>query len=137
VAPAFEGMVSQQLAPSVVAFLTEHIASVHELELLMLLALSGGRWWDAAAGGRELGIPVKRARAALDALAARNLLDMRITDDVHYQFRPGTSELQDSALAVAEAYKRSPAAVVQVVVRTAPRSIRDFADAFRMRRRDR
>ena len=127
---------SHQLAPLVAEFLRAHIASVDELELLMLLVMSGGRWWDAASAARELGMRTRRARAGLDALAAHNLLDIRITEDVRYQFRPGTPALEAAALALATVYQRTPAAVVHVVARAASRSVRDFADAFRLRRRD-
>jgi hypothetical protein len=130
-------MTSHQLTPAVAMFLTEHVASVDELELLMLLVMSTGRWWDATSTSRELGIPVTRTRAMLDGFAARNLLDIRITEDVRYQFRPGTPELEEAALALAAAYQRNPAPIVQFIVRSAPRSVRDFADAFRIRRRER
>ena len=130
-------MTSHHLAPVVAAFLTEHVASVDELELLMLLVIPGARWWDATSTSRELGIPVNRTRAMLDSLAARNLLDIRITEDVRYQFRPGTAELEEAALALAAVYQRNPASIVHFIARSAPRSVRDFADAFRIRRRER
>ena len=128
---------SHQLAPIVEAFLRAHIASTDELEILMLLVPSNGRWWDAASSSRELGMTVVRARAALDALASHNLLDIRITEDVRYQFRPGTPELEAAALALATVYQRTPATVLHAVGRGAPRSVRDFADAFRIRLGDR
>jgi hypothetical protein len=130
-------MTSHQIAPAVAAFLAEHVASVEELELLMLLVVSAGRWWDASSTSRELGVPVVRTRAMLDGFATRNLLDIRITEDVRYQFRPGTTDLEQSALALAAAYQRNPAPIVQFIARSAPRSVRDFADAFRIRRRER
>src|SRR4051812_42435691 len=129
-------MSHQPLAPAVAAFIAEYIGSIEELELLMLLVLSSGRWWDAGSTSRELGLDVRRARGGLDALTSRNLLDIRVTEDVRYQFRPGTPDLEASALALADAFRRNPAAVVQVIVRAGPRSVRDFADAFRIRLRD-
>jgi hypothetical protein len=120
----------------VAAFVVEYVGSLEELEILILLVMSDERWWDAGSSSRELGLPIARARAALDALASRNLLDIRITEDVRYKFRPGTPELEISVTALTEAYRRDPAAVVQLVARAGPRSVRDFADAFRIRRRD-
>ena len=130
-------MTSHQLAPVVAAFLREHVASLDELELLMLLIISGARWWDATSTSRELGIPTSRTRAMLDSLAARNLLDIRITEDIRYQFRPGTASLEEAALALAAVYQRNPASIVHFIARSARRSVRDFADAFRVRRRER
>ena len=130
-------MTSHQLPRTVVRFLTEHVASLDELELLMLLVASAGRWWDATSTSRELGIPVARTRTILDSFATRNLLDIRITGDVRYQFRPGTPDLEAAAVALAAVYQRNPAPVVRFIARSAPRSVRDFADAFRFRRRER
>jgi hypothetical protein len=120
-----------------VEFLGAHVASLEELEVLVLLVVSSGRWWDATTISRELGLTPTRARSTLDAFAAHNLLDIRITEDVRYQFRPGTPELEAAALAVAAEYQRAPAAVVHAVASAAPRSVRDFADAFRIRRDER
>lgn len=122
--------------PPVLAFLADHVRSLEELQLLIAVIQSPDRWWDAAAAARELGIPGPVARRAFDHLAARNLLDIRITGDVRYQFRPGTDQLRADALAAEQAYRLDPLAVVQGVTGTAKRGIRDFADAFRIRRDD-
>ena len=110
------------------------IGSPEELALLVALIESPSKWWDPDLVSRELGIPVGLARTILDRLAAANLLDIRVTDDVRYQFRPGTAELQQGATAFADAYRASPAAIVQRLAQSARRSVRDFADAFRIRR---
>ena len=94
------------------------------------------RWWDAAAIAKELGIGNTAARHSLDHLARGNLLDIRITGDVRYQFNPGTAELESAALACAAAYRTNPVAVVQMVAGSSRRSLRDFADAFRIRGND-
>lgn len=39
----------------------------------------------------DLGITLGNARRMLERLAVANLLDIRVTDDVRYQFRPGTA----------------------------------------------
>ncbi len=108
-------MILPPLAPIVAGFLLRHVASIEELEILMLLVMSGGRWWDATSASREAGIPVGSARAALDALASQNLLDIRITEDVRYQFRPGNVALEEAALATAAVYQRSPEPLIQAV----------------------
>jgi len=123
------------LTAPIVEFLTHQIASLDELEILMLLVHASTRWFDATVAARQLGLSPERARTALDALAAQNLLDIRITDDIRYQFRPGRPELEQIALAVAEAYRRRPAVIIQTVTGGASRGVRDFSDAFRLRRR--
>lgn len=123
-----------EVSPAVAAFITDHVRSLDELQLLMAIMQSGERWWDASSAARESGLPVPAARAVLDRFAARNLLDIRITDDVRYQFSPGTPALRDTARMAAEVYRKRPLAVARLVPREPRRGITDFADAFRIRR---
>jgi hypothetical protein len=126
-----------ELSPLVLGFVADHLRSLEELQLLMTCMTSSDRWWDAGAVSRELGVTPTRARYALDHLASRNLLDIRVTGDVRYQFRPGTPELAEAAQAVASAYRRNPVALVGLLSGGGSRrSIRDFADAFRIRKDD-
>ncbi len=127
----------RDLPPLVRAFMSDHITTLDELQLLITCVYSEDRWWDATAVARELGVSAVAARHALDHLASRNLLDIRITGDVRYRFHPGTDELRDAALVVAETYRANPAGVINLVAGAPRRSIRDFADAFRIRKDDR
>ena len=126
-------MAPPPVAPLVLAFVADHIRSLEELQLLFAVVQMPDRWWDATSAARELGIATPAARRALDALAGRNLLDIRITGDVRYQFRPGTDALRQGALATEDAYRTNPLGVVQLVTQTGKRGLRDFADAFRIR----
>lgn len=122
--------------PDPADFLTRHVRSLDDLQVLMSCIEGRDRWWDAAAMGREIGIGGGAARQSLDHLARGNLLDIRITGDVRYQFKPGTAALEAAALACASVYRSDPVRVVQLVARSATRSVRDFADAFRFRGKD-
>ena len=124
------------LSPSVVAFVTEHVRTLAELQLLMAIIQSGDRWWDATSAARELGLTLHDARRALDHFGAHNLLDIRITEDVRYQYRPGTTELRERAEACALAFRSRPLDLAQLLTGPSARSVRDFADAFRVRRKD-
>jgi hypothetical protein len=128
---------SDDASPSRVrTFVADHIEKPEDLQLLLLLVESGDRWWDAGGAASALRAPLRQARQALDRLARQNLLDIRITGDVRYQFRPGTSELRDDAIACCEAYRANPLAVMTDITGSARRTIRDFADAFRIRSDD-
>src|SRR5581483_8628520 len=123
------------LSARLVAFIGAHIRSVDDLVLLMAMVDAPDRWWDAELVRRDVGLPPSLARTALDRFASANLLDIRVTGDVRYQLRPGTSELTSAVAEFAEAYRSNPAAVIRAVTQ-APRRIRDFADAFRIRKDD-
>jgi hypothetical protein len=123
-----------EFAPAVVAFVTEHIRTLSELQLLMLLIQSSDRWWDAGSLAHESGLTIRDASKALDHFGSHNLLDIRITGDVRYQYRPGTKELRDGAEACAAAYRSQPLGLARLVTGPSAASVRDFADAFRVRR---
>jgi hypothetical protein len=122
-----------QLSPDVRDFSAGYLRSLEDLQVLMSCMAARDRWWDSPSMARELGIGTTIARQSLDHLARGNLLDIRITGDVRYQFNPGTPQLEATALAFAAAYRANPVAIVQLVVGSGRRSVRDFADAFRIR----
>jgi hypothetical protein len=125
------------LPDRVAAFIAAHIRTIDDLHLLVAMAAASERWWDAASAAGALTLDVKAARAVLEHLAAHNLLEIRVMGDVRYQFRPGTPELRAAAATCIEAYRAEPAAVWRAVSASpARRSLRDFADAFRIRRDD-
>ena len=95
----------------VVEFVANNLRHVEDLDLLVAMAAGGDRWWDAVRASREVGISRVTARAALERLAARNLLEIRVTDDVRYQLRPGTATLRAAVRACLRAYDANPRAV--------------------------
>lgn len=124
-----------EFPPSVTSFVLRHVRTLAELQLLMAIAQSGDRWWDATSAAREADLTLQDARRALDHFGAHNLLDIRITGDVRYQYRPGTPELRDSAEACVAAFRRRPLDLAQLVTGPSATSVRDFAEAFRLRRK--
>ena len=124
------------LSPEVVEFAANNVDSLDDLQVLLTCMDTRDRWWDANGMARELGIGVSASRRSLDRLARGNLLDIRITGDVRYQFKPGTPRLEAAAAACAAAYRANPIALVQLVTGSTRRNLRDFADAFRIRRDD-
>ena len=121
------------LSPDVVSFASGCLGGLDDLQVLLTCLDTKDRWWDAASMGRQLGIGTAAARRALDHLARGNLLDIRITGDVRYQFKPGTPQLDAAALACATAYRSNPIALAQLIANSSRRQVRDFADAFRIR----
>jgi hypothetical protein len=115
------------------AFLLSHVRSLDDLQVLMACTAAPGRWWDSAGMAREAGVSVTAARHALDHFVRRHLLDIRVTGDVRYSFSPATIELRHAVLACAAAYRAHPVALVKAVMAARDASVRDFADAFRIR----
>lgn len=116
------------------AFVREHVGSIEALEVLAAMVENPERWWDAAGASEHLGVPRDRAREVYETLARRNLLDIRITDDVRYQFSPGNATPAGLAAATVREYRRNPVPFVRLLLMKSPRRAVDFADAFRIRR---
>ena len=76
------------------------------------------------------------AESVLENLARRNLLDVRIAGALRYQFSPASQELEQSVIALVDAYHENPVAVTQFVAESMHQRLRDFSDAFRIRRDD-
>jgi hypothetical protein len=125
------------LPAALVQFARSYVRTVEDLRVFILCADRRDRWWDAAAIASALAITESRARRILDQMARANLLDIRISDAVRYRFSPGVEELERQALAFASAYHSNPAEVVSLIARSSVSdSVRDFADAFRIKRDD-
>ena len=125
-----------RITPAVELFVETHLPTLEHLEVLALLIRAGDQWWDAGAVGQELGITPDASRRILEHLGSRNLLAIRVTTDVRYQFQPGEAGVREAAAAFADAYARHRLAVSRLVIRQSSRSIRAFADAFRIQRDD-
>lgn len=124
------------LPDTVAAFVHDHIETLEQIEILTLLMKFPERWWDAAAVAGAIGINETVARDGLEHLASRNLLAISITGAVRYQFQPGTTTLRDASKEFAEACRTTRVAVFRLVTDTQRKVMRNFADAFRLRRDD-
>ena len=102
------------------SFARDHLRDLRDLQLLIALINVPDRWWDARAAARELQVPDAVARAALEHLAGRNLLEIRVTGEVRYQFRPGSEALRRRSLAFAEAFAADPVEVVRALTPSVP-----------------
>lgn len=116
------GVVQRRVVtPGVAAFIAEHLRSVDDLQLLVAFVNSPDRWWDAVSVCRELRLGEDEARRILERFAASNLLEIRLTDDVRYQFRPGTRALHQGAADCIAEFGSNPSGIVRAVVEGAGR----------------
>ena len=117
-------------------FIATSIRSLDELHTLVTCARDRERWWDAADMRHETGMSIAVSERALEDLARRNLLDVRIGGTLRYQFSPASPDLELTVLALLDAHHTNPIAVTQFVAESMQRHLRDFSDAFRIRRDD-
>jgi hypothetical protein len=127
--------VPDALQPDVVQFVNDSADSLERLELLVMLIESPDRWWDAVSAGRALGVSAATMQRDLEHLATRNLLAVKLGNDVSYRFDPGDATVRALSEAFATAYRNNPRALFRLVAERQNRAVRDFADAFRVRRK--
>jgi hypothetical protein len=123
-----------RLPPGVESFLRDHIETLEQVELLDLLMKDADKWWDARTVAQLIGISPDAAQGELERLASRNLLAIAISNHVRYRFQPGTATLRQATDELAAALRSHGMDVYRFVVGTTRRAVRDFSDAFRIRR---
>ena len=105
----------EPLSPEIVRFAAAYVPTLEELRVLVLFVEGRDRWYDTTRIATLLSMPLGTARAALDHLARHNLLDIRVTGDVRYRFRPGTADLETQATALVDTYRRHPHEVLRLI----------------------
>jgi hypothetical protein len=127
---------NDRITPGVRAFVRDHIRSLEQLEILLLLLKDETRSWSAEAAARELRTTTASAAARLEEMASRNLLDVRIAEQIFYRYAPVSPALDAAAKETARAYKERPVAVTTAIYSQPEDEIRAFADAFRIRKKE-
>jgi hypothetical protein len=118
-------------------FIREQIASVEQVEVLLLLYRSSPREWSGVAVGRELRIdPVSAARRLAD-FQERGLVSVRATDEALVYWYEGSSPSNDRMIAELDREFRERRTTLISLIFSAPSDdLRAFADAFRLRPRN-
>ena len=130
-------MSEEGVPPFVRAFITEHIDSVMQLELLLLLEGQPQRRWTAAELAQELRVDPAWVEPQLRRMAGVGLLETAEPQGgavVTHRFAPRTPELRDAAAGLAAAYADRRVTVISLIFSKPTDTLRTFADAFRLRK---
>jgi predicted ArsR family transcriptional regulator len=114
--------------------IAEHIHSVEQLEVLLLMRRTRERDWSADEVARELATSPGSAAFRLEDLAAHGFA----VTPVDGRYRYGVEEPgRDRALGeLADAFGRRRRRVISLIFSKPSDNIRTFADAFRLRKED-
>jgi len=110
------------------------VRSVEDVEVLLYLARTRDRYSSPATVSADTGLPVRLAAAALEALASRNLLDVRIAEAVLYKLDPASTESRAMVDRTIDAARTNRALVLRAIL-AGSSAAHDFADAFRVTRK--
>ena len=114
-------------------FARTRLGSILQLDAALLLRASGDSWWTADRVAEKLRVGTDLARQALESLASRNLLDVRIANDLAYRYAPW----HESAARLMTEIAANHYEAREIVARGTGGSVASrFADAFRVRKND-
>jgi DNA-binding MarR family transcriptional regulator len=115
-------------------FLADHIDSVLELELLLLLRAHAQPSWTGAELAGELKIDRSWAAEQLAKFATRGILSRSDDADPRYRYAPATPALDAIVAAVADAYASHRVTMIGLIFSKPTSTLKSFADAFRIRK---
>jgi predicted ArsR family transcriptional regulator len=124
------------IAPNVSRLLAEHIDSVEQLEILLLVHGAPERAWSAAEVAEALYTHPDSAGRRLDALGASGLLVRDAADGRCWRYRPRTEKLHAAVGDLAATYAERRVAVITLIASRPMDNVRAFSDAFRLRKKE-
>ena len=130
-------MAESDIAPEVIGFLRDHIDTVLELELLLLLRNAPARSFTAADLAHELKIDPVHADAQLDKFCQRGLVSCGDGPPRSYRYAPQTPAIEAIVAAVAAAYATRRVTMIGLIFSKPTLNLKTFADAFRLRPKER
>ncbi|MBI2224804.1 MAG: hypothetical protein HYU44_07580 [Betaproteobacteria bacterium] len=124
-------MADTQIPDDIRDFIITRVDSIAHIEALMLLRHDPEISWDAASLAARLYISVDEAKRVLEELGARSLL---MVDNGVYRYGCASPELKVLVDRLARIYATQLIAVTNLVHAKASSRIKQFADAFRLRK---
>lgn len=127
------------LSAEVEKLIIDHISSVAQLEVLLLLynsaqcAGGGNAEWSALAVSKELRIDANSAAERLADLCSRGFIVSRGDKELHYHFYPKSSDLERAVYGLAKCYSEQRVSVINLIFSKPLDKIRTFADAFKLK----
>jgi len=123
-------MPESQIPPDVYTFILAHIDSIGAIEALLLLRRNQDQSWTPANVGKRLYISEVVAQELLNQLHEDGLVQ---SEDGAFRYWTLESAREDLLQRLADTYQTQLVAVTEVI-HAKPRRIREFANAFRLRK---
>jgi hypothetical protein len=115
-------------------FVQEHLRSMEEIEILLLLYRSPARWWNGEEVATALHMTYEASRRGLERLSGA-FFDVRFESQVCFRFSARNADRESLTERLDAAYHRNRSALLEILGRDR-RAARDFADAFRLRKKE-
>lgn len=123
------------LPDDVARFLSDHIDSVEQLEVLLLLHRAGRSAWTPEMVAAALYTQPASAARRLASLCDHGLLEQE-GETPAYRYVAKNPERGELISTVADTYRERRVAVVTAIATNPMENVRAFSDAFRLRRKE-
>jgi hypothetical protein len=128
-------VVGEEAIPNEVRqFLVDHVDSVMQLELMLLLQSEPGRQWSGPDIAAELRVDTTWVAAQLDDLCRRQVLICHGGPTARYQFGPADPAVAQTVRMLASRYATHRVSIISMIFSKPADRLRNFADAFRLRK---
>jgi hypothetical protein len=121
-----------RISPRVRRFVAEHIDSVTQLELLLLMHRDPAASWTAAGAAREMHMPEDWAATHLERFSSVGLLARTDDPDPSFSYRVA-SDAAPLIDEVADTFRRRRTSMTALIFSPSTHDIALFSDAFRIR----
>lgn len=115
-------------------FLRDHIDSVEQLEILILLCQKGDREWTADEMARELRSSPSSVAKRLEEFAAKKFIKATEPPPRSYRYAPADESVRKRIAELSELYKVRRVTVIDTIFSKPVDKIKVFADAFKFRK---
>jgi hypothetical protein len=129
--PYTAGVAQTGVPIGVQGFISAHIESVEQLEVLLLLRAAADKDWTATEVARALVTNTESTRNWLERMAAGGLL---AANDEVFRYAPPTPDVEQLIDGLAESYAKYRVTVISLIFSKPGERARTFSDAFRIRR---
>lgn len=123
-----------ELPDDVERFISEHVDSLAQLEILLLLRARPSKEFQPAEVTAELRLGPATAPERLADLSSLGILAVQ-GDPPRYRYAPTSDEARRVIDALARCYAERRVVVITQIFSPRSDSVRSFADAFKLRRR--
>ena len=115
-------------------FIAEHLGSIVQLELLLLLAADARKPWSAEEAAKALYVSPEATLGFLEQMRAQGLCQRENSDPIHYRFAPSRPEHEQLTQDLAAVYKERRLTIINLIYASPVQKFQSFADAFRLRK---
>ena len=115
-------------------FIGEHLGSIVQLELLLLLSADAGKSWSADEVAKALYISSEAALGFLEGMRQQGLTQAKAESPARYQFAPTSADHERLTHELAEHYKDRRVTIINLIYAGPIHKFQNFADAFRLRK---